>query len=183
LVRLTDELVTELKARKYTFCDLEELTGIRAYQTDEEVTMAEPSIFIPSSHESGVGRHGSRIWRFLALKLASTNYVRRAIKEQVSLDAFKTTPSPKFLFGVGLILFSYVLGWPMVGLFSLLSAYYQAPALLMVGVGFYGFSHLVWLLGMYLAGHDSIKYVSIVVSWSLRKAVERTLNREVRRPL
>jgi hypothetical protein len=130
-----------------------------------------------------MGPQGGRIWRFLALKLASTNYVKRAIKEQVSLDAFKTSPSPRFLFGVGLILFSYVLGWPMVGLFSLLSAYYQTPALLMVGVGFYGFSHLVWLLGMYLAGHDSIKYVSIVLSWSLRKAVERTLNREARKPL
>ena len=71
----------------------------------------------------------------------------------------------------------------MVGLFSLLSAYYQAPALLMVGAGFYGFSHLVWMFGMYLAGQDGIKYASIVLSWSLRKAVERTLNREARRPL
>ena len=48
LVRLTDELVTEIKARKYTFSELEELTGIRAYQTDEEIKMAEPSVFVPS---------------------------------------------------------------------------------------------------------------------------------------
>ena len=69
------------------------------------------------------------------------------------------------------------------GLFSLLSAYYQAPALLMVGVGFYGFSHLVWLFGMYLAGQDCIKYARVVLSWGLRKAVERTLSREAGRPL
>ena len=182
LARLTDELVTEIKARKYTFSELEELTGVRAYQT-EEVNMTEPSIFIPSWHESGVGRQRGKFWRFLAQKLASTTYVRRAIKEQVSLNAFKASPSPKFLFGVGLVLFSYVLGWPMVGLFSILSAYYQAPALLMVGPAFYVFSHLVWLFGMYLAGQDGIKYAGIVLSWGLRKVVERTLNRETGGPL
>lgn len=183
LARLTDELVTEIKARKYTFSELEELTGVRAYQTDEEVNMTEPPIFIQSWHEAGAGRQRGRFWQFLAQKLASTTYVRRAIKEQVTLNAFKTSPSPRFLFGVGLVLFSYVLGWPMVGLFSLLSAYFQAPALLMVGPAFYGFSHLVWLFGMYLAGRDSIKYADIVLSWTLRKAVERTLNRETERPL
>jgi len=177
LAHLTDELVTEIRARKYTFSELEELTGVRAYQIAEEVNMTESPIFIQSGHESGVGRQRGRFWRFLAQKIASTTYVRRAIKEQVTLNAFKTSSSPKFLFGVGLVLLSYVLGWPMVGLFSFLSAYFQAPALLMVGPAFYGFSHLVWLFGMYLAGRDSIKYADIVLSWSLRKVVERTLNR------
>ena len=45
LARLTDELVTEIKARKYTFSELEELTGVRAYQTAEEVNMTEPALF------------------------------------------------------------------------------------------------------------------------------------------
>ncbi|MCJ7783064.1 MAG: polysaccharide deacetylase family protein [Desulfobacterales bacterium] len=182
LARLTDELVTEIKARKYTFTELEELTGVRAYQTAEEVNKTEPNIFIQSWHESGVGWQRGKLWRFLAQKLASTAYVRRAIKEQVTLDAFKTSLSRRFLFGVGLILVSYALGWPMVGLFIVLSAYFQAPALLMLGPAFYGFSHLVWLFGMYLAGQDSIKYANIVLSWSLRKVVEMTVYREIGRP-
>jgi hypothetical protein len=183
LARLTDELVTKIKEREYTFIELEELTGIRAYQTFEGMNMTEPPLFIQSSHESEVGHQRDRLWRFLGQKVASTAYVRRAIKEQVTLDAFKTPLTPKFSFGVGLVLFSYLLGWPMVGLFSILSAYFQAPALLMVGPAFYGFSHLVWLFGMYLAGQDSIKYANIVLSWGLRKAVEKTLNREAGRPL
>jgi hypothetical protein len=64
----------------------------------------------------------------------------------------------------------------MVGLFSVLSAYFQAPILLMLGPAFYGFSHLVWMFGMYLAGRDCIKYADIVLSWSLRKAVQRALD-------
>ena len=183
LARLVDELVTEIKAREYTFSELEELTGVRAYQTAEEVNIIGPAVLIQPRHESGVVRQRGRFWRFLAQKLASTAYVRRAIREQVTLDAFKASSSPRFLFGVGLVLSSYVLGWPMVGLFSILSAYFKAPILLMMGPAFYGFSHLVWLFGIYLAGRDCIKYADIVLSWSLRKVVEKTLDRETGRSL
>jgi len=183
LVRLTDELVTKIKERKYTFSELEELTGIRAYQTVERVNMAEPAPLIQSWLESEAGQKRSRFWRFLARKLASNAYVRRAVEKQVTLSALKTSPSPKFYFGVGLILLSYVLGWPMVGLFSVLSAYFQAPVLLVLGPTFYVFSHLVWMFGMYLAGRDCIKYADTILSWSLRKALEKILNRETERPL
>ena len=173
LVRLTDDLVIKIKERNYTFSDLEELTGIRAYQAAAGVNMTECTRWVQSRHESEAGEKRSWFWRFLARKLASSAYVRRAVEKGVTLDALKTSPSPKFFFGVSLVLFSYVLGWPMVGLFSVLSVYFQAPALLMLGPAFYGFSHLVWMFGMYLAGRDCIKYADIMLSWSLRKAVER----------
>jgi hypothetical protein len=70
----------------------------------------------------------------------------------------------------------------MVGLFSFLSAYFQAPILLVFGPAFYGFSYLVWMFGMYLAGRDCIKYADVMLSWSLRKAVDKALNRETRKP-
>lgn len=183
LVRLTDELVIKIKERNYTFSNLEELTGIRAYQTANGMNITEPAPLIQSWHESEAGQKRGRFWRFLSRKLASNAYVRRAVEKEVTLDAFKTSPSPRFFFGLGLVLFSYVLGWPMVGLFSVLSAYFQAPVLLMLGPAFYGFSHLVWMFGMYLAGRDCIKYLDIVLGWSLRKAVEKTLNRETGKPL
>jgi peptidoglycan/xylan/chitin deacetylase (PgdA/CDA1 family) len=175
LVHLTEELVTKIKERNYTFSDLEELSGIKAYQTADGVNMIKPAPLIRSFQEYGVGQKRGGFWRFLARKLASSAYVRRAVEKKVTLDALKTSPSPKFFFGVGLVLFSYVLGWPMVGLFSVLSAYFQAPALLMLGPAFYGFSHLVWMFGMYLAGRDCIKYADVILSWSLRKAIERVL--------
>jgi len=183
LVRLTDELVTKIKERKYTFGELEELTGIKAYQTAEGVNMPKPALLIQSRHESEVSQRRGRFWRFLARKLLSNAYVRRAVEKEVNLDTLKTSPSPRFFFGVGLVLFSYVLGWPMVGLFSVLSAYFQAPVLLMLGPAFYGFSHLVWMFGMYLAGRDCMRYADVILSWSLRKAVEKTLIRETGNPL
>ena len=175
LARLTDELVSEIEERGYTFGDLEELTGARAYQTTEGTNMTELTQCVLSWDESEEGRQRGGFWRFLARKLASTAYVRRAIEKQVTLDACMTSPSPRFLFGVGMVLFSFVIGWPMVALFGVLSAYSHTPALLILGSAFYGFSHLVWMFGMYLAGRNCIKYVDAVLSWSLRKAVERVL--------
>lgn len=175
---LADQLVTELRARGYTFSGLEELTGLAAYQSPGEAPAPRPSAWIQAWHESRAGGPKGRIYRFLALLLASIAYVKGAIEEQANLEAFKTRPSPRFLTGIGLILFSFVLGWPMVGLFTILAAYFQAPALLLAGPASYGFSHLVWMFGMYLAGWSSIKYIDILLRWSLRKAVERALNRK-----
>ena len=175
LTRLIDELVTKIKDREYTFGELEELTGVRAYQTTEGMSMTEPSPSVLSWDESEASQRRGKLRRFLARKLASTAYVRRAIEEQAALDTFETPPSPRFLFGVGLVLFSFVLGWPMVALFSFLSAYSHAPALLLLGSAFYLFSHLVWLFGTYLAGRDGMKYANIMLRWGLRKIVEKAL--------
>jgi peptidoglycan/xylan/chitin deacetylase (PgdA/CDA1 family) len=175
LARLTDELVTGIEERGYTFGNLTELTGVRAYQTTEGTNMTEPISSVLSWEESDEGLRRGGFWRLLARRLASTAYVRRAIEKQATLDVFKNSPSPRFLLGVGMVLFSFVIGWPMVALFGVLSAYSHAPALLIVGSAFYGFSHLVWMFGMYLAGRNCIKYADAVVSWILRKAVERVL--------
>ena len=182
LVTQADELVAEIKARKYTFSGLEDITGIGSYHTRGRAPTPQSRIITRAWHESGAGGRRGRLRRFFAQVLASSAYAKGAIRERANLDAFKTRPSRRFLIGVGLVLFSYVLGWPMVGLFSILAAYFQAPALLMVGPASYGFSHLIWVFGIYLAGRDSIKYAHMVLRWSLRKAVERTLNQETGRP-
>jgi peptidoglycan/xylan/chitin deacetylase (PgdA/CDA1 family) len=176
LTRLTDELVTKIREREYTFGELEELIGVKAYQTTERMDMTEPCPSIQPWDESEVGLRRRSVWRFLAQKLACTAYVRRAVEEQVTLDMFKLPPSPRFLFGIGLVLFSFVIGWPMVALFSFLSAYSHAPALLLLGSAFYVFSHLVWLFGTYLAGRDGMKYANMVLRWGLRKIVVKALN-------
>jgi peptidoglycan-N-acetylglucosamine deacetylase len=175
LAQLTDRLITEIKKRGYLFVEMPALVNVGAYQTATEGNGSEPEICCPSGLETEEERRRGGFQRCLARKLASTSYGRKAIKEQVSLEVFKTRPSFKFLAGLSLVLFSYVLGWPMVGLFSFLSAYLQKPAWLLIGPAFLGFSHLVWLFGMVLAGQDCIKYGHIFLSWSLKRIVEKLL--------
>jgi hypothetical protein len=120
----------------------------------------------------------NRFRRCTGLWLASTSVGLKALREKTDLSAFKERPSKRFVAGAGLMLFSYVLGWPMVGLFSLLAAYFQRPGLLMGGPLCYGFSHLVFLAGMFLAGRESLRYVEVFSLWSLRTLVERLVGRE-----
>jgi peptidoglycan-N-acetylglucosamine deacetylase len=174
--RLIDELVTKIKARGFGFADPEQLIGKGAYQTPEEGYRKEFFLFLQRCFASGSGWR--RLLRPFASKLAASPYVQRALKEQVSLDVFKARPSPKFIFGLGLMGISYVLGWPMVGLFTILSGYFRNPALLIVGPALYGFSHLVFLLGLFLTGRDCLKYGDILLRWGLHQTVEKASGRE-----
>jgi hypothetical protein len=178
LTALISALVTGLKAKGFSIVGLEELVGIKAYQTTEEGNGNESNPPIEAELEAGEFRKQGGFRIFLAKKLIATAYIRKAIKERVTLDAFKARPSPRFLWGVSFVLISYILGWPMVGLFSVLAAYFQTPALLVVGPAFYGFSHLVFLFGMYFAGRDCLRYADIMLRWSLRRAVEKILTRK-----
>jgi peptidoglycan-N-acetylglucosamine deacetylase len=170
---MVDSIVKGVRGRGFTFTGLEEMTGLRAYQGSEDRgNLARISLAEAWGRSFQSGEKG-RVRRFSGLWLASTAAGRKAIREKADLSAFKERPSKRFLTGVGLMLFSYVLGWPMVGLFSVLAAYFQNPGLLIGGPLCYGFSHLVFLSGLYLAGRDSLRYVEIFSLWSLRRLVER----------
>jgi peptidoglycan/xylan/chitin deacetylase (PgdA/CDA1 family) len=182
LVRQVDALLTEIMARRFTFTGLEELSDINAYQTPHDVPEPQPSIIVQAWHDSAAEGRRGRFRRFLVLLLFSSPYVREAIAAPANLDAFKTRPSRRFLTGVGVILFSYGLGWPMVGILSFLAVYLEVPALLIMGPAFYGFSHLVFMFGVYLAGRDSIRFAHILLRWGLHKAVERILNQGIGKP-
>lgn len=179
LGRLADDLITEIKRRDFEFKSLEELIAIPAYQTMKQKNKTESAFFLSSGAEPIPPPGPGRLRRTLIQRLASTAYVRKAIKEPVNLDCFKETPSSKFITGVGLVLFSYVLGWPMVGLFGILSAYYRAPKLLIAGPVCLGISHLVFLLGMVLAGRDCLKYAESMLRWGLCRIVSKNGNREI----
>jgi peptidoglycan/xylan/chitin deacetylase (PgdA/CDA1 family) len=174
---MVDSIVEGIRGRGLAFTDLEQMTGLRAYQVPGSLENPERLSLAEAWRRSSQGSGKGRFRMFSGLWLASTAAGRKAIREKADLSALKERPSKRFLTGVGLMLFSYVLGWPMVGLFSVLAAYFQNPGLLIGGPLSYGFSHLVFLSGLYVAGRDSLRYVEIFSLWSLRMLVERLLGR------
>ncbi len=103
--------------------------------------------------------------------LARTDFVRKAVADRADLSAFKQPPSLRILAGIFAIAFSYVIGWPAIGALGTLSVYFKEPLLVAIGGPVtYIFSHLVFLLGMYLAGAD---YTKIFLRWAARVAVEK----------
>ena len=113
--------------------------------------------------------------RRLVQRLAATGYVRRAIEERADLSAFKQRPSLRVVSGVGAILFSYVIGWPLIAVLAAASIHFNQPLVVAVGGPVaYGLSHLVFLLGMYLAGAE---YSMIFLRWATRMAVVKLFDR------
>ena len=112
-------------------------------------------------------------FRKLIIKIAEINFVRTAIEEQADLSAFKGRPSLQVVTGVLLICLSSLLGWPAVAASGVLAIQLNEPLIAVVGGPLiYGFSHLVFLLGMYFSG---AKYTVIFFRWLSRISVEKLL--------
>lgn len=109
-------------------------------------------------------------------KLAQTKYVRKAVEDQADLSAFQEKPSVRVLLGISAIAISYLIGWPAISVLAPLSIHWGMPLLIAVGGPLlYGLSHLIFLLGMYLAG---AKYSKIFLRWAARVAAERLTHRK-----
>jgi len=81
----------------------------------------------------------------------------------------------RIIAGVAAIGLSYVICWPAITALGALAVYLKKPLLLVIGGPLlYGLSHLVFILGMYLAG---AKYTKIFLRWATRVAVERWMSK------
>jgi hypothetical protein len=110
----------------------------------------------------------------LARVIARTGFARKALEEKADLSPFKEKPSARILFGIFLMGFSYIIGWPAVAFFGILSIYLHEPLIVIIGGPvIYGISHLVFLAGLYLAG---AQYTYIFFRWATRKFLEKYLD-------
>ena len=108
-------------------------------------------------------------------RISESDYVRSAIEDKADLSAFKEKPSIRVILGVSAIAFSYIIGWPAVAALGMLSIYLEKPLIVAIGGPLtYGLSHLVFLLGMYLAGAD---YTRIFLRWATRVTVEKLMKK------
>jgi hypothetical protein len=111
------------------------------------------------------------LFHSIAARVVHTEFGRKAVEDNADLSPFRERPSARILFGIFLMLFSYLIGWPAVFLFGVLSVYFGQPLIVIVGGPvIYGISHLVFIAGMYLAG---AKYTYRFFRWATRKFLER----------
>jgi len=107
-------------------------------------------------------------------RIAKTDFVSKAIEERADLSAFKERPTGRIIFGISAMGFSYIIGWPAVSMLGAISIYLNKPLIVIVGGPLtYGLSHLVFILGMYLAG---AKYTRIFMRWAARVTMEKFLD-------
>ncbi len=115
----------------------------------------------------------NRFTRKILEKAAATRFVQKAIADKADLSPFKERPSPRAMAGIVAIGISYIIGWPAVALLGVISIHLEKPLIAIIGGPLtYGLSHLVFILGMYLAGAD---YTRIFFRWATRKTMEKLM--------
>ena len=108
-------------------------------------------------------------------RISETAYVRSAIEDKADLSAFKEKPSIRVILGLSAICFSYIIGWPAISVLGAVAIYINRPWLIAIGGPLlYVFSHLVFFIGMYLAGYN---YAKIFLRWATRVAVEKWMGK------
>ncbi len=111
----------------------------------------------------------------IVARLVRVQFVREAMEEQMDLStlraALREKPTPRAWAGLVLVGISYIIGWPAVGLFALIAYHLHEPLVLVVGGPVtYGLSHVVFMVGSWLAG---ARYAVIILRWATWKAVEK----------
>lgn len=104
-------------------------------------------------------------------RIEKTEFVRAAVEQGADLSELKQRPTPRTWFGIFFMGFSYLIGWPAIALLGFVSIRMGEPWWVAVGgPALYGLSHLVFLLGMVLAG---TQYTRPFLRWAARRAVEK----------
>ncbi len=115
-----------------------------------------------------------KIGTAIARKVAKTEFARCALEERADLSMFTQKPGPRVIFGIFLMGFSYILGWPMVGLLGFIAFKTGKPLIAVIGgPATYGLSHLVFMAGAYCAG---ARYTIIFFRWATRMFLEKYLS-------
>jgi hypothetical protein len=87
--------------------------------------------------------------------LRGTRLVRKALVTPVD-PVLLQPPSARVVAGLALLVASYVLGWPAIALLGAIAAWLRRPAWLLAGPVVYGFSWVVFAIGLLLIGSKSI---------------------------
>jgi hypothetical protein len=125
----------------------------------------------PGGGKERKGMQGDGIRAEMAGWLARTRFGREAMEEKTDLSLLRARPTARVRLGLGLIGFSYVIGWPAVGLLAWIAYHLGEPLIVAIGgPATYGLSNLVFWVGSWLAG---ARYVRILLRWATRKVIEK----------
>ncbi len=115
----------------------------------------------------------------IRIRLARIGFVKKLLENPTDLEIFKLKPSPRFLVGLSLIGFSYLIAWPLITALGVVAVHLKNPLIFVVGSPVsYGISHLVFLLGVFVAGKNTVVYMNTFLKWSLGRFLRKVLGQE-----
>jgi hypothetical protein len=116
----------------------------------------------------------SSVGQSLRRWLRRRRFVQRALDTPPD-PIFSRRPSPRIVAGLLLLGASYVLGWPAIAALGAVAAWLGQPMLLVGGPILYGFSWLVFAVGLALIGSKSVSAGRALGVALVRKLAKRYL--------
>ena len=109
-------------------------------------------------------------------RLLRLGFVQRAIAREPDLSLFRRRLSARMAFGLFCIAISYVIAWPLMTVLTVLTAWMGRPWIGVIGSPvLYGLSWVVWTVGIWIAGRDSLQYGRALGTWVIRRFARRYL--------
>jgi hypothetical protein len=92
------------------------------------------------------------------------------------MGLLRTRPTARIGLGLVLMAVSYPLAWPAMTLLGAWAVRWRSPVLGAVGVPvLYGLSWLVWMLGVWITGRESLRYANEGRRWCLYRLAKWAL--------
>jgi hypothetical protein len=110
----------------------------------------------------------------LRVRLRGTKLVQKAIATPVD-PVLLQPPSARIVTGLILLGASYLLGWPAIAVLGVVAAWLRRPILLVGSPVLYGFSWLVFAVGLAFLGSSSVRTGRAFGLLLVRKLAERYL--------
>jgi len=116
--------------------------------------------------------------RKIAERLAKIKYVHEALEDPTELKDIRIELSARMIFGLALVGFSYIIGWPAVAALGVLAVYFREPLIAIIGGPLiYGTSYVVFLVGAWLAG---AQHARIMMRYATKVLFKKILNHDAR---
>jgi hypothetical protein len=112
--------------------------------------------------------------RSLRRWLRQRRFVQRALDTPPD-PLFSRPPSARVVTGLLVLGASYLLGWPAVAALGAMAVWWERPKLLLGGPIIYGFSWLVFAVGLALIGSNSVRAGRALCVALVRKLAQRYL--------
>ncbi|MDA3897101.1 MAG: hypothetical protein PF482_13250 [Desulfobacteraceae bacterium] len=117
------------------------------------------------------------LFKLLSNQLLKIRFVQDAVADPTDLSIFREKPTPKMISGFICIIVSYIICWPVISVLGIISLYLKMPLIVIFGgTLIWGFSHLLCMFGLYLAGAQHSK---VFLKWITRLFIEKLSSLEL----
>lgn len=111
-------------------------------------------------------------------RLAEMCCIQKTAEEELKFSDLKSKPSLRLGIAIAMILLSYLTCWPLIALLGVIAVKLDASLIFSIGSpSAYVFSHLLFVLGILVAGSEGAGYIKMLIRRCISFVFENSIGR------